>query len=110
MSAIYVVKIEIDPAYEEAWSEWHTCQHMPDVLSAHRGFVRGRKYKIDAPEDGWSQYLVMYEIDSHESLREYLDGEEVTRLRADHYAHFGHCTRLSRLVLTPTAVIDKPMD
>ncbi len=108
MSAIYVVKVEVDPAYEEAWSNWHTHHHIPEVLSAHRGFVRARKYKVNNPEDSWSQYLVMYEIDSHESLNEYLNGEEVIRLRADHYTHFGHCTRLSRLVLTPTAVVNKP--
>ncbi len=110
MSAIYVVKIEVDPKDEEAWNDWHTRQHLADVLAAHRGFVRARKYKIDTAEGDWSQYLVMYEIDSHESLNEYLNGEEVTRLRADHYAHFGHCTRLSRMVLTPTAVVNKPVD
>ncbi len=109
MKAIYVVKIEINPENEEAWNDWHTRQHIPDVLAAHSGFMRARKYKIDTSEDGWSQYLVMYEVDSHESLNEYLRGEEVVRLRADHYAHFGHCTRLSRMVLTPTATVSKPI-
>ncbi len=108
MSAIYIVKTEVDPAYEEAWSDWHTRQHMPDVLAAHRGFVRAQKYKIETPENGWSQYLVMYEVDSHESLNEYLNSEDVILLRADHYAHFGHCTRLSRMVLTPIAAVNKP--
>ena len=39
----------------------------------------------------------------------YLQGDAVTQLRADHYNHFGHCTRLSRMILTPTAVVNKPI-
>lgn len=109
MRVIYIVKAEVNPENEKAWDDWHTQQHIPDVLAAHRGFIRAHKYKIDTPEGGWSQYLVMYEMDSRESLDEYLNGEEVARLRAAHYAHFGNCTRLSRMILTATATIDKPI-
>ena len=110
MTAIYLVKIEVDPQEETAWNDWHTRLHIPEVLAAHRGFVRALKYKIDTPGNEWSQYLIMYEFDSRQAMEEYLNGEAVVRLRAVHYAHFGACTRLSRMLLTPTAVVNKPID
>jgi quinol monooxygenase YgiN len=107
MSIIYAVKVEIDPADEYTWDEWNTRQHVPEVL-AEPGFLRATKYKLDTPDGEWSQYLILYELDSRESLEAYLNGDAVIRLRADHYAHFGTSSRLSRLILTPVASIDKP--
>jgi hypothetical protein len=108
MAVLYGVMVEVDPNEEAAWNEWHTRQHIPAVL-AQPGFIRATKYRLDTSNGEWSQYLTMYEIISHEALKVYLQGEAVTRLRADHYAHFGHCTRLSRMILTPTASINKPI-
>ena len=108
MSVMYAIKIEVDPNHEGTWDEWNTRQHMPDVL-AQPGFVRATKYKIDSPNGEWSQYLTLYEVESREALDAYLTGDAVVRLRADHYAHFGTCTRLSRMILTPTATVDKPI-
>ena len=108
MTIIYGVMIEVDPHEEAAWNEWHTRQHMPDVLS-QPGFVRATKYRLDTSNGDWSQYLTAYEVESREALDAYLRSEAVARLRADHYAHFGHCTRLSRMVLTSTAVVNKPI-
>lgn len=110
MNAIYAVRIEVDPKDERAWDEWHTRQHIPDVLAAHPGLVRALKYKIDARIDEWRQYLVLYEFDTRESMDDYLNGEAVVRLRADHYARFGASTRLSRMLLTPTVLVNKPMN
>lgn len=107
MNVIYAIKAEVDPIDAVTWDEWQTRQHMPDVL-AQPGFVRGTKYKIDTPAGGWSQYLILYEVESREALDAYLGGEAVTRLRADHYARFGPSTRLSRLILTPTVTVEKP--
>jgi hypothetical protein len=67
------------------------------------------KYRLDTANGDWHQYLTVYELASREVLDAYLHGEAVTRLRADHYNHFGHCTRLSRMILTPTAMISKPI-
>ena len=108
MTVLYGVKIEVDPDQEAAWNDWHTRKHMPELL-AQPGFIRATKYRLDTINDGWSQYLILYEVESREALQAYLDGEAVTRLRADHYTHFGASTRLSRLILTPTAVVDKPI-
>lgn len=106
MAVFYAVLVEVDPKHEANWSEWHTRQHIPDVL-AQPGFVRATKYRLDTTTDDWQQYLTLYELNSREALDKYLQGEAVAQLRADHYNHFGHCTRLSRMVLTPTAVINK---
>ena len=107
MSVIYAINAEVNPVDEQTWDEWQTRHHMPDVLS-QPGFLRVTKYKIDAPADGWSQYLIMYEVASREALDDYLQGEAVTRLRADHYSRFGTSTRLSRSILTPTVTVEKP--
>ena len=108
MTVFYGVKIEVDPDQEAAWNDWHTHKHMPALL-AQPGFVRATKYRLDTMNDGWPQYLTVYEVESREALDAYLNGEAVTRLRADHYTHFGLSTRLSRLILTPTAAVDKPI-
>ena len=107
MSMIYAINAEVNPIDEATWDEWQTRHHMPDVLS-QPGFLRVTKYKIDAPADGWSQYLIMYEVASREALDAYLSGEAVTRLRADHYSRFGYSTRLSRSILTLTATVERP--
>jgi len=106
MSVIYAINAEVNPVDEQTWVEWQTRHHMPDVLS-QPGFLRVTKYKIDAPADGWSQYLIMYEVASREALDAYLAGDAVTRLRADHYSRFGASTRLSRMILTPTITVEK---
>ncbi len=108
MAVFYGVTVEVDPKEEATWNEWHTKQHIPDVL-AQPGFIRATKYKLDVSNGDWSQYLTLYELESREALDAYLQGEAVGRLRADHYAHFGHCTRLSRMILTPTASIPNPI-
>ena len=107
MSVIYVINAEVNPADEATWDEWQARHHMPDVLR-QPGFLRSTKYKVDTTADGWSQYLIMYEVASREALDDYLNGEAVTRLRADHYSRFGTSTRLSRSILTPTVTVEKP--
>jgi hypothetical protein len=55
--------------------------------------------------------MILYELESRAALDKYLKSDAVIRLRADHYARFGSSTRLSRMLLTPIAAIekDKPM-
>ncbi len=107
MAVFYAVMVEVDPKEEATWYDWHTRQHIPEVLT-EPGFVRATKYRLDTSNGDWHQYLTVYELASREALDAYLQGEAVTQLRADHYARFGHCTRLSRMILTPTAVVSKP--
>jgi hypothetical protein len=108
MTVLYGVMVEVDPDQELAWNDWHTREHMPELL-AQPGFVRATKYRLNIINDGWPQFLTLYEVDSREALEAYLASEVVTRLRAEHYTHFGSSTRISRVILTPTAAVDKPM-
>jgi hypothetical protein len=108
MNIIYAIRLEVDPAVEQMWDEWYTRHHMPELL-AEPGFVRATKYKVDTTMGEWSQYLVLYELDSRELLDAYLNGEAVIRLRADHYSRFGPSTRLKRMILTPVAAVEKPV-
>jgi Domain of unknown function (DUF4286) len=108
MAVFYGVMVEVDPKEEASWNDWHTRQHMSEVL-AQPGFIHATKYRLDTANGDWQQYLTVYELTSREALDAYLNGEAVARLRADHYNHFGHCTRLSRMILTPTAAIHKPI-
>jgi hypothetical protein len=105
MNVIYAVKVEVDPVDEAVWDEWNTQQHIPDVLM-QPGFMRATKYKLDSDTE-WPQYIVLYELDSRASLDNYLKGDAVIRLRADHYSRFGTSTRLSRMLLTPLVAIEK---
>ena len=105
MNTIYAVKVEVDPVDEAVWDEWNTTQHIPEVLM-QPGFIRATKYKLDADTD-WAQYLILYELDSRASLDNYLTGDAVIRLRADHYSRFGSSARLSRMLLTPLVAIEK---
>jgi hypothetical protein len=107
MTVFYGVMVEVDPKEETAWDDWHTRQHIPDVLTVP-GFVAATKYRLDTPNGDWHQYLTVYEITSRDALDRYLAGDAVIRLRAEHYNHYGHCTRLSRMILTPTATVNKP--
>ncbi len=105
MNTIYAVKVEVDPVDESVWDEWNTKQHIPDVLM-QPGFIRATKYKIDS-EAEWPQYMILYELDSRAALDNYLKGDAVIRLRADHFSRFGSSTRLSRMLLTPIAAVEK---
>ena len=73
----------------------------------------GTKYVLEACGPVVLRYIEFpngrrIKLATREALDNYLQGDAVTRLRADHYNHFGHCTRLSRMILTPTAVVNKP--
>ncbi len=105
MNTIYAVKVEVDPVDEATWDEWNTTLHIPDVLM-QSGFIRATKYKIDSDAE-WPQYMILYELDARASLDAYLKGDAVIRLRADHYSRFGSSTRLSRMLLTPIAAVEK---
>ncbi len=105
MNTLYAVKVEVDPIDEQVWDEWNTKQHIPDVLM-QPGFIRATKYKLDAQTE-WPQYLIIYELDSRAALDNYLKGDAVIRLRADHYQRFGSSTRLSRMLLDPIVAIEK---
>jgi quinol monooxygenase YgiN len=109
MRTIYLVKAEVKPEAEQAWDEWNTRHHVPEVL-AEPGFVRAAKYRVEGgtAADGWISYWILYETESREALEAYLTGPAVQRLRADQSARFGSAVRLSRTILLPVAEVEAP--
>jgi len=96
---LYMVTVDVSPANEAAWNNWHARHHMPDILQ-QPGFVGARKYVEPSPlTDGWSRYVIFYELESPEAVNAYQQSEAAKRLRADHERHFGDRTRVSRRVL-----------
>ncbi len=73
MAVFYAVMVEVDPNEEAAWNDWHTRQHIPDVL-AEPGFVRATKYRLDTSNGDWHQYLTVYELASREALDDVFAG------------------------------------
>lgn len=95
----YNVTIEVDPEVEAAWNEWHAGVHLPEIL-AQPGFVEATRYRDESPcFDGWVRYVCRYDLESREALAAYLRGPESARIRADHEAHWGRTTRVSRQIL-----------
>ncbi len=96
---LYMVTVDVSPAAEAAWNDWHTRHHIPEML-AHPGFIGARKYSEPDPlTDGWLRYVTFYELDSPESLAAYRRSEAGIRIRAEHKQRFGEVTRVARRVL-----------
>jgi quinol monooxygenase YgiN len=99
-NVFYVLTIEVDPAPEQDWLNWYRHAHIPDIL-AQPGFRRATIYRAETAPGEWARYAIMFEVESRQALDAYLNGDEVQRLRADHYSHFGGVTRASRQILSP---------
>lgn len=96
---LYIVTVDVAPASEAAWNDWHARHHMPDLLQ-QPGFIGARKYVEPSPlTDGWFRYVVFYELESPEALAAYEQGDAAKRIRADHAQRFGEVTRVARRVL-----------
>jgi len=100
VSALYWVLIEVPPDAEQAWREWQTSVHVPQVL-AQPGFLKARLIKeVEPTAEGRARYLMEYVLESLEALERYRQSEAAAALRKDHEAHFGHVVRVSRQVWT----------
>jgi hypothetical protein len=100
---LYMVTIDVSPASEAAWNDWHARHHMPDILQ-QPGFIGARKYAEPGPlTDGWFRYVIFYELESSEAIVAYQAGDAARRLRADHERRFGGVTRVARRILHEVA-------
>jgi antibiotic biosynthesis monooxygenase (ABM) superfamily enzyme len=86
-TALFTVKATIAPEREQAFNEWYNREHVPDV-SKFKGVISARRYKTILPEDRF-QYMAVYEFESEETLRRFLESEHLTWLRKEYDAHFG---------------------
>lgn len=98
-NVLYVVTVDVAPASEQEWTEWHSEFHIPQMMELP-GFLGVKKYREPGPlTDGWLRYVVFYEMADQESLDRYLTGDDAKRIRGDHQERFGDVTRVARKVL-----------
>jgi hypothetical protein len=68
---ILAVQTDPKPGEEDQFNVWYDSAHVPEIL-ATEGFVLGRRFRaIRAPGDAgapgdWSNYLAVYDIESHD--------------------------------------------
>ena len=75
----YVVKFWIDPKGAATVLQWLDDTHMADVV-AQPGFKFVRRLRLDQDaEDGWHAYMMIYGLDSRESLKRYFDSDAPKR-------------------------------
>jgi hypothetical protein len=93
-TALFTVKATITADRETAFNEWYNHEHVPDVLK-FKGVVSARRYKAILPEDKF-QYVAVYELESEETLRRFLDSEHMAWLRKEYDTHFGSVSERQR--------------
>jgi hypothetical protein len=93
-TALFTVKATITADREQAFNQWYNHEHVPDVLK-YKGVVSARRYKAILPEDKF-QYVAVYELESEETLRKFLDSEHMTWLRKEYDTHFGGVSERQR--------------
>ncbi len=86
-TALFVVRATITPDQEEAFNRWYNTEHCPQVLR-FRGAVSARRYKAIMGEDKY-QYMAVYEFESEERFREFMESDHLVELKAEYDASFG---------------------
>lgn len=75
----YVVKFWVDPKGAATVLQWLDGMHMADVV-AQPGFKFVRRLRLDQDaDDGWHGYMMIYGLDSRESLLAYFDSDAPKR-------------------------------
>ncbi len=93
-TVLFVVKASITPDQEEAFNRWYNTEHAPDVLR-FKGALSARRYKAIMGEDRY-QYLAVYEFESEETFRRFLDSEHLARLKREYDVAFGTVSERAR--------------
>jgi hypothetical protein len=93
-TALFTVKATVPADREAAFNTWYNHEHVPDVFK-FKGVVSARRYRAIMPEDRF-QYVAVYEFESEETLRRFLDSEHYAWLRKEFDAHFGEVAERQR--------------
>jgi heme-degrading monooxygenase HmoA len=84
---ILTVRATITPEQEDAFNRWYDTEHAPELLR-YRGAVSARRYKKILGEDAY-QYMALYEFESEDTFREFLESDHFAGLIAAYDASFG---------------------
>ena len=85
-TALFTVKSTITPEREKAFNEWYNHEHIPDLFK-FKGVVSARRYKAIMPEDNF-QYVAVYEFESEETLRQFLESDHLAWLKQEFDSRF----------------------
>jgi hypothetical protein len=94
---LYNVTVNIDDDAAEAWLEWMTQAHIPEVLATGY-FTSAKVARILAEEEGGKTYSVQYYAKTMDDFERY-ELHEADRLRRDHQEKFGAKTAAFRTLL-----------
>jgi len=61
---ILEVRVDIDPAYEEAWNRWYDEVHLPEIVQCP-GFRRARRF---VALEGAPKYIALYDMESERAF------------------------------------------
>lgn len=92
--AILTVRATITPEQEEAFNHWYNTEHVPQLLR-YRGAVGGRRYKKILGEDKF-QYMAVYEFESEETFRKFLDSDHYAEMIEEYNVNFGEASERVR--------------
>ena len=92
--ALFVVKATIAPAREAEFNEWYNTRRAAEAARVP-GLIAMRRYAPVAVDVGvhpgsepW-QYMVVYEFDSEEALRDFAASDTLKAMTQDYEARFG---------------------
>lgn len=91
MTVLWIVKATISAEEEEAFNRWYNSEHCPQLLR-YRGAVSARRYKKILGDDKY-QFMTLYEFDTEETFREFLESDHLVELKTEYDAHFANSVR-----------------
>ena len=100
--ALFVVKATIAPEREADFNEWYNTRRAAEAARVP-GLVAMRRYVpvpmdvgVHPADEPW-QYMVVYEFDSEESLRDFGASDTLRAMTVDYEARFGGAGDRARL-------------
>lgn len=93
-TVMYIVKATITHEEEENFNEWYNKTHCPQLLQ-FEGVLSAKRYKSLMGEDYW-QYLAVYEFESEDVWRRFMESDHLKALKADYDLRYGRCSDRGR--------------
>jgi antibiotic biosynthesis monooxygenase (ABM) superfamily enzyme len=95
---IFVVKANIDADQEDAFNEWYSKEHCPQLLR-FSGAVSARRYKRILGDEKY-EYMAIYEFESEETFQRFQESDHLKELISEYNAHFETTSERERFAYT----------
>ena len=59
-----------EPSREQEFNEWYNKVHIPELCRSP-GIKGAQRYQILDPEEGYPQYIAIYEVDGEEGMKSF---------------------------------------